>query len=224
MAQKKTNAIELKSYSIDKINDMTGLANTLKNHVISQKLYTNINGKNYVHVEGWQFAGKMLGLSPLIKSVQNVSTEKSRSWLAHVEIVDVNNVVRSNGYALCSSSESKKSSFDEYALLSMAQTRAIGKGYRNLIGWVMKLAGYEGTPMEEIRKVNGDFDKTQVQAAPVEVVVNASDGTITGPDGEKGATCKSCDGFITQRVANYSKKVFNKELCFDCQKEIKGKK
>lgn len=224
MAQKKTNAIELKSYSIDKINDMTSLATALKDHVVRQNLYTNIHGKNYVHVEGWQFAGKMLGLSPLIKSVQNVSTEKARSWLAHVEIVDVNNVVRSNGYALCSSAESKKSSFDEYALLSMAQTRAIGKGYRNLIGWVMKLAGYEGTPMEEVRKANGDVNTTIHTEVVSEPVVNMADGTVVGPDGEKGSTCKKCDAFISKKVASYSKKVFNKELCFDCQKEVKGKK
>ena len=35
----------------------------------------------------------------------------------------------------------------------MAQTRAIGKAYRNIIGWVMKMAGYEGTPGEEMKAV-----------------------------------------------------------------------
>ena len=38
----------------------------------------------------------------------------------------------------------------------MAQTRAIGKAYRNLIGWVMKMAGYEATPKEEMVKVNDE--------------------------------------------------------------------
>jgi hypothetical protein len=33
----------------------------------------------------------------------------------------------------------------------MAQTRAIGKAYRNLIGWVMKMTGYESTPAEEMK-------------------------------------------------------------------------
>jgi len=45
----------------------------------------------------------------------------------------------------------------------MAQTRAIGKAYRNVIGWVIKLAGYEGTPSEEMVKVG----ESQPIPAPV---------------------------------------------------------
>lgn len=54
------------------------------------------------------------------------------------------------GFAICSSLELIKSGFDEYAVFSMAQTRSIGKGFRNLIGYVMNSAGYETTPAEEI--------------------------------------------------------------------------
>lgn len=54
------------------------------------------------------------------------------------------------GYALCSNSEIKKSSFDEYAIASMAQTRAVGKTVKNLLGFIMNAAGFEGTPAEEI--------------------------------------------------------------------------
>src|SRR6185369_14512327 len=43
-----------------------------------------------------------------------------------------------------------KRRFDEYAIASMAQTRAIGKGFRNLLGWLMKAAGVEATPAEEM--------------------------------------------------------------------------
>jgi site-specific recombinase XerC len=32
----------------------------------------------------------------------------------------------------------------------MAQTRAIGKAYRNLLAWLMKAAGFEATPAEEM--------------------------------------------------------------------------
>ncbi len=54
------------------------------------------------------------------------------------------------GTALCTNIESKKTGFDEYAVLSMAQTRAIGKAARNLIGFVMNHAGLESTPAEEM--------------------------------------------------------------------------
>lgn len=55
-----------------------------------------------------------------------------------------------SGYALCTNIESKKTGFDEYAVLSMSQTRAIGKASRNLIGFVMNHAGLESTPAEEM--------------------------------------------------------------------------
>lgn len=57
-----------------------------------------------------------------------------------------------NGVALCSNEEGKKAAFDEYAVLSMSQTRAIAKAYRNLIGFVMTAAGYESTPAEEMEE------------------------------------------------------------------------
>jgi hypothetical protein len=35
----------------------------------------------------------------------------------------------------------------------MATTRAKSKAYRNCLGWVMKLAGYSGTPAEEMNNI-----------------------------------------------------------------------
>ena len=35
-------------------------------------------------------------------------------------------------------------------MMSMAQTRALGKAYRMALGWIMKMAGYEATPAEEM--------------------------------------------------------------------------
>lgn len=55
-----------------------------------------------------------------------------------------------SGSAICSSMELIKSGFDEYSIYSMSQTRAIGKGFRNLLGFVMNSAGIESTPAEEM--------------------------------------------------------------------------
>ncbi len=100
-------------------------------------------------MEGWQFAGGLMGLFPKVVKVENLGPGK---WLAQVDIINrKDGSVAGSGFALCSKEENKKANFDEYAILSMAQTRAIGKAYRNLIGWMMKLAGYESTPAEEIK-------------------------------------------------------------------------
>ena len=137
-------------YAIDRPMQMAKMATILKSQIIKNNLSVPIMGRNYVMVEGWQFAGGMMGLFPKVVSVEQLELGK---WMAHVEIVNQKTrEVISSGYAVCSKAEEKKKTFDDYAILSMAQTRAIGKAYRNLLGWVMKMAGYESTPAEEIKK------------------------------------------------------------------------
>jgi hypothetical protein len=45
---------------------------------------------------------------------------------------------------------------DDYAIKSMAQTRAGAKALRNAFGWVAELAGYASTPLEEMDGVERD--------------------------------------------------------------------
>lgn len=65
-----------------------------------------------------------------------------------------------SGFGMCSNLEMAKSSFDEFAVMSMAQTRSIGRAFKNVIGFIMKSAGYAETPSEEMdgsaRQVNID--------------------------------------------------------------------
>lgn len=135
---------------------MGAMSKVLQDYIKKQGLSVNIVGKDYAMVEGWQFAGGLMGIYPRIKRVENLSSGAEKKWLAEVELVDRTDKVVGIGIAICSNAENKKRGFDEYAVLSMAQTRAIGKAYRNLIGWVMKLAGYEATPQEEMVKVGGE--------------------------------------------------------------------
>lgn len=211
------NEIKIKSYELGKVEDLTKMAVVLKNHIVKQKLYSNIKGKNYAHVEGWQFAGGMLGLSPRIVSVENLSSGNEIKWRAAVELIhSQSGKVVGNGFALCSNKETIKKGFDEYAILSMSQTRAIGKAYRNLIGWVMKLANFEGTPAEEMHKVGEE------PRPPAEPVIQI--GQVKGPEGKPVYVCSKCDKIITEAEARYSMKVYKKRLCRDCQKELKTKK
>lgn len=59
-----------------------------------------------------------------------------------------------SGFGVCSNIEIAKVSFDEFAVISMSQTRAIGRAFKNVIGFIMKSAGYSPTPMEEMDGVN----------------------------------------------------------------------
>ena len=197
------------NYDLAKPVEMVSMAKVLKHHIVGQKLYTNIVGKNYAHVEGWQFAGGLMGTYPRVIAVENLSNSNEIRWKADVEIVNIKTGdIISRGFAICSNKESKKKSFDEYAVLSMAQTRAIGKAYRNVIGWVMKLAGYEATPSEEMAKM-GDIHQAPPKEAPPEGPILCAGATKGGcPD---GATINNIE-------AQYSTKVFGKQLCRNCQK------
>lgn len=59
-----------------------------------------------------------------------------------------------SGFGVCSNIEMSKTSFDEFAVMSMAQTRAIGRAFKNVLGFIMKSAGYSPTPLEEMDGVN----------------------------------------------------------------------
>lgn len=70
------------------------------------------------------------------------------------------------GVGLCSNLEDAKAGFQEYAVNSMSQTRAIGKGYRNLLSFVMKTAGFGDTPAEEMKPVK-DFEDSFSHVEPI---------------------------------------------------------
>lgn len=127
------------------------VATILQKFVKEKKLTANIKGKEYPLYESWQFAGSQLGLYPLLTSVENLSDEKEIKYGAWVEVRRIGtDQVMSRGYATCSNKEGSKRQFDEYAICSMAQTRAGGKAYRMLLGWLMKAAGFEATPSDEM--------------------------------------------------------------------------
>lgn len=143
---------------LTKPNEALQVASTLQTFVTERKLTANIQGKNYPLVEAWQFAGSQLGLIPVVKEVKNLSTESELKYESIVEVIRLTDgVVLSRGYAVCSNKENSKRRFDEYAIASMAQTRAVGKAYRNILAWLMKAAGFEATPAEEM-----DFIKDEV--------------------------------------------------------------
>ncbi len=143
--------IEKPSYSLINKDSMLQLASELSKLIKEKGLSSNIQGKQFVNVEGWQFCGASLGLMPIITDTKDLSNETAIKYMAVCEVRNINTgAVVATGIALCSNAEKTKRYFDEYAILSMAQTRAIGKAYRNLLAWLMKAAGFEATPAEEM--------------------------------------------------------------------------
>jgi hypothetical protein len=159
------------SYELINKDSMLKLSTELSQLIKEKGLSSNIQGKQFVNVEGWQFAGASLGLMPIITSTQDLSNETAIKYMATCEVRNITTgQLVATGIALCSNAEKTKRYFDEYAILSMAQTRAIGKAYRNLLAWLMKAAGFEATPAEEMDFAKEETPTKKPKVFEVEIV------------------------------------------------------
>jgi hypothetical protein len=155
--QKQLDKKAIDTYDIGNSYETLHLAQDLARFIKENKLFHSIHGKGYVNVEGWQYAGARLGILPVIEELKNISDERETKYLAEVKLLDLKTQqVVGSGFAICSNQESGKRNYQEFAIASMAQTRAIGKAYRNILAWIIRAAGYEPTPAEEMDYMRND--------------------------------------------------------------------
>ena len=141
---------ELQTYDLGKPSQTLALASELSKFIKERNLSVNIKGKEFVQVDGWQFAGSQLGVVPVLLDLIDLSKDNEVKYRATVELRRLSDDrIVGKGIAICSNKEGMKKNFEEYAIASMAQTRAEGKAFRMLVSWLMKAAGYETTPAEE---------------------------------------------------------------------------
>ncbi|SDK33362.1 hypothetical protein SAMN05421823_102477 [Catalinimonas alkaloidigena] len=168
---------QIESYDISKSNETLQLADDLAKFIKENNLFMNIQGKAYVNVEGWQYAGSRLGILPVVEELLNVSDDREIKYQAKVSLYNLKSnqeqdghpQIVGTGYAICSNKENGKRFYQEFAIASMAQTRAIGKAYRNILAWIIRAAGYEPTPAEEMDyEVNARAGATEKRAVAEE--------------------------------------------------------
>jgi len=129
----------------------TEMAETLREVINKQHLYNDIQGKKYVRVEGWTTLGAMVGVFPTIEWSRPIDKDGQRlGWEARCEVKTPNGNIIGAAEAECTYEEQNWRKRDDYALRSMAQTRAVSKAMRVPLSWVMTLAGFEATPAEEM--------------------------------------------------------------------------
>ncbi|MGV3504155.1 MAG: hypothetical protein ACO1O1_10630 [Adhaeribacter sp.] len=158
---------KIESYDIAKSDETLHLAVDLAKFIKENKLYQNIQGKEFVNVEGWQYAGSRLGILPIVEELTNMSTDTELKFQAKVNLFNLRTEqIVGAGFAICSNKEQGKKFYQEFAIASMAQTRAIGKAYRNALAWIIRAAGYEPTPAEEMDYA-GNTPEVKAEPAPV---------------------------------------------------------
>jgi len=163
-------------------SDLAILATLVKRFIVKENLFTKIKNKNYANVEGWQFAGALLGIFPEVVMIEKI--EGKEEEIKYKAEVVLNNIktekVVGRGFAICSNIEANrvkesartKEPVDEFVIASMAQTRAIGKSFRNSFAWIMKLAGYEPTPSEEMELEKTIIFKDETEPASEGILKN----------------------------------------------------
>jgi hypothetical protein len=142
----------------------TGYANALKRVIQEKGLFTAIQGKAHVRVEGWTTLGAMLGVTAVCTHTEEVDG----GYKAHVEARTLDGRVVGAADAMCTKHEKRGpwKNADDYARLSMAQTRATSKALKGPLGFVVTLAGYEATPAEEMTFAEPDAATSPASATP----------------------------------------------------------
>jgi len=109
----------------------------------------DIKGRTYPRIEWWSTVAASLGLFPRVLHAKRLDRDEEIAYEAKVEVHHNGNII-SSGEAMCSSRETRWSNADEYAIKSMAITRASGKAYRIPLSFLAVMAGLEATPAEEM--------------------------------------------------------------------------
>ncbi len=178
----------IESYDIANSYETMHLAQDLARFIKENKLFHHIQGKAYVNVEGWQYAGARLGILPVIEELVRIPTDNHEvKYQAQVKLynlksqIDGQAQVVGSGYAICSNQENGKRNYQEFAIASMAQTRAIGKAYRNILAWIIRAAGYEPTPAEEMDYMAKDKGAPKKVAKALAKETSATESATSEP-------------------------------------------
>jgi hypothetical protein len=153
------------------VEEAVRAATVLKDIVVKTGGAIKLGANEHLKVESWITLAKFYGLSPRIARKQYVEFGPGcRGFEVTAELVNTETgVIVSVAESMCLSDEEKWSERPKYErgadgtrrqvgvehvplfqLLSMAQTRAVSKVCATALRWVVVLAGYSGTPAEEI--------------------------------------------------------------------------
>jgi hypothetical protein len=128
---------------------MAEIARLLVGVVRDRNLVKKIAGNEYLLAPGWAVLAGMTGLTPYTVWVNPL--EDGTGYSARVEVRRVSDgAIVSAAEQVCTRAESKWVRADDHALVGMAQTRATSRALRGPLMQIVELAGYQGTPAEEM--------------------------------------------------------------------------
>jgi hypothetical protein len=117
-----------------------------------------MGGKQYLEFGDWQTVARFFGATAGTDWSRVVERDGKVIGYEARSVVHQHGNIISQAEAMCLRTERNWAKRDEFAIRSMAQTRASAKALRNAFGWVVELAGYASTPAEEMEDENGGSD------------------------------------------------------------------
>ena len=183
---------------------VTDIAKPLADFIKQQHMSTTISDREYVLAEGWAFMGAMLGVSPRTLRVTEMRDADGLvcGFEANVELLMRDGSIVGGAIAECARTEKQWSNRDDFALKSMAQTRATGKAFRMALGFVMKAAGYEATPAEEMPVEERMVSKPPLARASAVVKIPAWSDSLKAAMIERGVSLDDLGDYFTERPTN----------------------
>lgn len=201
---------------------LTAIISTKKNKVV-------LNGEQYIEFEDWQTIARFYNITVGVDWTKEIMREgKLHGFEAKAIVYNSAGSIISSAEASCLRDEGNWKSKPEFQLKSMAQTRASAKALRNVLAWVVVLAGFKATPAEEMDGVpfpSKQFAKKPVAAAAIRNPANdTSDDTsdtsakVPGIPEEK-LICAMTRVKITQEEYAYSMRKYGMPLSRAAQRE-----
>lgn len=156
------------------------VANELKGLVRDRGWVSNIQGHDYLNVEAWMFIGGKFGISASTEIEFLRADGEIIAVLAKASLKD-----RRTGDVIAEATQTCNvgGRFAELNhAVGMAQTRAISRAYQQQYRWIAKMAGYEGTPAEEMDGVETRRQRPPRQSSPPSPPARAEDAPGSEPD------------------------------------------
>lgn len=126
-------------------------ADVLMEIVKAQGLSNRIGHREHIQIEAWQTVGRFFNCTAGVDQVDPVEVDGVKGAKAHAVVKeDRSGVVVSEAISYCMADEPTWRNKPWFQLASMAQTRAMSKALANKFRWVAVLAGFSGTPAEEM--------------------------------------------------------------------------
>jgi hypothetical protein len=155
--------------------------------------YSTISKKKHITIEGWQSLAAMTGHSVEVEWSRPVEGMPANAkgvmvWEARAVVRDQNGRVVASGESMADPGEGAPwGRSGNYSVRSMAQTRAMSRALSSRMRYIVQLAGFSGTPAEEMPRESAP-DPLEVARARWKVLrdgLGQDNDTIKARVGEK---------------------------------------